>query len=288
MAGPALTDWVGRRETLTDQATPAQAAKMHCLLDRPGPAPGPGDPLPAFWHWIYFNDVAPQAELGPDGHPRRGGNMPPVALPRRMFAGNRLQVKGEIRVGDKLSRTSEILSVTEKQGRQGPLVFVTVRHVTATPRGPAIEEERDIVYRDGGGAGGGGSGGEPVDLGGAAWRRTVTPDPVLLFRYSALTFNGHRIHYDRAYATDVEGYPGLVVQGPLTATYLWHLAADHGSAKATGTRPIRHFAFRARSPLFDTAPFSLAGWPTTDGGGARLVAVTPSGQLAQSAEVEFG
>jgi 3-methylfumaryl-CoA hydratase len=193
------------------------------------------------------------AALGPDGHPARGGFLPPVPLPRRMWAGGRLEFIDAVRVGDVVTRTSRIGDVALKQGSTGQLCFVTVEHTLATPRGVAIRERQDIVYREPPPAGAVAPAG-PTAAGptAAAHSRRHMADPVLLFRYSALTFNGHRIHYDRTYVTQVEGYPGLIVHGPLQAALLAEFAAEHH-----GGRPPATFAYRGVQPLFDGGEFSL-------------------------------
>ena len=216
-----LSTWIGRSETQRDvlHATPVQA--LSATLDHPQTPSAPGDPLPLLWHWLYFLPLHPQAEIGPDGHARRGGFLPPVALPRRMWAGGRLRFERSLRVGDTVQRVSTIQNVQTKHGRSGTLVFVTVKHEVIDAHGVALHEEHDIVYRDNpvgskvAGVAQPAPAAAPTD---ETFSRVITPDPVLLFRYSALTFNGHRIHYDRPYATEVEGYPGLIVHGPLIAT----------------------------------------------------------------------
>lgn len=271
----SLQDWVGRTETRTDTVTAAPVAALSATLDRDDPPPQPGDPLPPLWHWLYFLPVQRQSELGPDGHALRGGFLPPVPLPRRMWAGSRLEFHRPLRVGETVTRTSRILEVRQKEGRTGSLVFVVVRHEIAD----AIGEEHDIVYR------GPAQAGEetpdpPAAPSPAAWMRAVHPDDVLLFRYSALTFNGHRIHYDRRYVTGVEGYPGLVVHGPLIATLLIDLLRRRRPQAS-----VARFAFRAVSPLFDTAPFQVCGRPDERENTIHLWAQNASGGLAMDATV---
>jgi 3-methylfumaryl-CoA hydratase len=271
-----LKTWVGRTQTLEDVIAADRVAAMAATLDYDR-APAPGEALPAGWHWLYFNGAARQSEIGPDGHPKRGGFLPPVPLPRRMWAGGRITVAAGLRVGEKARRESRIASVEAKRGRSGDLVFVTVQHRIRGEAGLALEEEHDIVYRS------------PPEPGAPApkpekapenpaWRQEVRPDPVLLFRYSALTFNGHRIHYDQPYVTGVEGYPGLIVHGPLIATLLLDLLA-----RKAADRRLHRFDFRAKSPLFDTAPFHVNGVPDGDGEAARLWAEGPGGVLAMAA-----
>lgn len=268
--------WVGRTQTIEDVIAIDRAAAMAATLDRDR-APAAGDALPPGWHWLFFNGAARQSEIGPDGHPKRGGFLPPVPLPRRMWAGGRITVAGPLPVGAPARRVSRILSVEAKRGRSGDLVFVTVRHTIQGGQGPALEEEHDIVYRDAPAPGTPAPKPEPAP-GGAAWRHEIRPDPVLLFRYSALTFNGHRIHYDHPYVTQVEGYPGLIVHGPLIATLLLDLLARQAPAARLQT-----FAFRAKSPLFDTAVFHVNGAPGAGSGEIRLWAEGPGGALAMDA-----
>jgi 3-methylfumaryl-CoA hydratase len=241
-----------------DVVTAAPLAGLAATLDRDEPLPRPGDALPPLAHWLYFLPRHRQSELGPDGHAKRGGFLPPVPLPRRMWAGGRFEFRQPLRVGDEIRRTSRIADVRHKAGRSGELVFVLVRHEIEGAGGLALTEEHDIVYRDAV------QPGAPPPVGAraaqaATWSRAVLPDDVLLFRYSALTFNGHRIHYDRRYVTAVEGYPGLVVHGPLQATLLVDLVRRELPDAAIGG-----FAFRAVRPLFDTGPFRVCGHPRTE------------------------
>ncbi len=217
--------------------------------------------------------------LGPDGHPKRGGFLPPVPLPRRMWAGGRVEFCASSAGGREHHAHFNDRNVQFKEGRTGPLVFVLVRHEIRNAQGVALTEEHDIVYRDFSGA----ATGTPAPaLDDAVWQRVIHPDDVLLFRYSALTFNGHRIHYDRRYATEVEGYPGLVVHGPLIATLLVDLVRSNlPQAK------VMRFEFRAVSPLFDTEPFTVCGKPESDGRTVRLWAENSSGGLAMTATALF-
>ena len=275
-----LEDWVGSRESAVDIVTPAKVEAMAATLDRDDPPPREGDPLPPLWHWMFHAPIARHSGLGPDGHPARGGFMPPVPLPRRMFAGGRMTFLRPIGVGETITRDGEVMSVTPKMGRTGALVFVTVRYVISTEAGPAIEEEQDIVYREDQSAAAA-TIPEPADIADAPWRRAIAPDAVMLFRYSALTFNGHRIHYDYPYVTEVERYPGLVVHGPLIATCLAELCRDQSG------RALATFAFRARSPIFTPSPFTVAGGPDAAGGGCAVVAVGPGGEVSMTASASF-
>jgi len=248
-----LKGWVGRRASAEDLASLPPVAALSATLDRDDPPPKAGDALPPLWHWLFFLEAKPASELGHDGHPKRGGFLPPVPLPRRMWAGSRLSFRKPIPLGAAIRRDSEILKVETKEGRTGTLVFVTVRHRIVCESATAIEEEHDIVYRNAPKHGDAAPPPKsaPAD---AAWTRALSPDAVLLFRYSALTFNGHRIHYDHPYVTQVEGYPGLVVHGPLQATLMLDLLRRQ--------RPearVERFSFRALSPVFADRPLSVNG-----------------------------
>jgi 3-methylfumaryl-CoA hydratase len=276
-----LEAWKGRREIVEDTITATPVAALSATLDRNDPPPRLGDPLPPLWHWLYFLPLHRQSEIGPDGHARRGGFLPPVPLPRRMWAGGRFQFGQPLRVGEQVCRTSSVADVGVKEGRAGTLVFVLVRHEIIGSFGGTLTEEHDIVYRDLPRAGAPAPPRRPAPAD-AVWRREITPDEVLLFRYSALTFNGHRIHYDRRYVTEVENYPGLIVHGPLIATLLADLT------RRNDARPPIGFHFRASSPLFDTARFAVCGSPAADGASAKLWAQDESGALAMEAEFRFG
>ena len=249
-----LTDWIGRGETLHDTITAAPVRGLNATLDHPALRVEPGTPLPPLWHWLYFLPQHRQSEIGPDGHARRGGFLPPVPLPRRMWAGSSFEFRSPLRVGDAVERKSTIADVTTKQGRSGTLVFVKVRHELRSngAADPAIVEFHDIVYRDAKQPGDVDPPPTRADAG--EWQREVVPDDVLLFRYSALTFNGHRIHYDRQYVTEVEGYPGLIVHGPLIATLLLDLVRRHAPEAE-----VAAFRFKAVRPTFDLHPFKING-----------------------------
>jgi 3-methylfumaryl-CoA hydratase len=271
-----LRTWIGRREQLDDFIAPSRVAALATTLDRDDPWPVAGDPLPPPWHWMLCVPATRQSAIGPDGHPARGGFLPPVPLPRRMWAGGRLSFPQPLRVGDFVQRRSQVMSVEHKSGRSGELVFVLVRHEFHGAAGLAIIEEHDIVYRDLPVAGAP----APTSVvapGDCAWQRTIVPDDVLLFRYSALTFNGHRIHYDRRYATEVEGYPGLIVHGPLIATLLLDLLRRNLPGAS-----IAAFEFKAVKPVFDIAPFSVHGQPDGEGKTVKLWASDADGWLTMS------
>jgi 3-methylfumaryl-CoA hydratase len=271
-----LRQWIGRSETVADTVTPTPVAALSATLDDPIARPPDGTPLPPLWHWLYFLPLHRQSEIGPDGHATRGGFLPPVPLPRRMWAGSQLTFHASLRVGDRVVRTSTIDDVTVKHGRSGTLAFVKVRHVItrADAKDPALTEFHDIVFREAAVPGAPEPAAQPAPDA-SAWRRRIVPDDVLLFRYSALTFNGHRIHYDRRYVTEVEGYPGLIVHGPLLATLLLELVRrERPQAR------VAAFEFRARRPVFDLRPFDVCGAPSEDGREARLWIRDPDGMLA--------
>jgi 3-methylfumaryl-CoA hydratase len=276
---PDLRDWIGRSESASDVVTATPYAALSATLDWPAERPAPGTPLPALWHWLYFLPLYRQSEVGPDGHAKRGSFLPPVALPRRMWAASQIEFHSPLCVGDSINRTSSVADVTEKSGRSGALVFVKVRHQIRKQGtdAPAITEFHDIVYRE---APQPGAVEAPPRAAPAAatWERTVVPDDVLLFRYSALTFNGHRIHYDRRYVTEVEGYPGLVVHGPLLATLLLDLLRRQRPDAA-----VARYEFRAMRPIFDTHAFKVCGDPGPDGKSARLWIRSHEGALAMDA-----
>ncbi len=276
-----LKSWIGRSETLHDTVYPTPIAALSATLDHTSPPLE--SVLPPLWHWLYFLPMHRQSDIGVDGHARRGGFLPPVPLPRRMWAGGQFEFRTPIRVGDRIARTSTIDAVTTKSGRTGELVFVTVRHEVRCndANEPALVEFHNIVYREAQ---------KPNDVapppqaapiaGDAKWQRVIVPDDVLLFRYSALTFNGHRIHYDRRYVTEVEGYPGLIVHGPLIATLLLDLLR-----RERPDAEVASFRFKAVRPTFDLNPFHVKGTPLADGKTVRLWAADHEGWLTMDAEV---
>jgi 3-methylfumaryl-CoA hydratase len=283
-----LQNWTGRSETVEDLVTATPCAALAATLDWPASAgpqrPAAGTPLPYLWHWLYFLPLHPQSDIGPDGHAKRGGFLPPVPLPRRMWAGSDFEFHEPLRVGDALQRTSTIAGITEKSGRSGNLVFVKVRHELCRNGSAdvALTEHHNIVYR---------AAPTPADVAPPpqaapaefAWVRRMVADDVLLFRYSALTFNGHRIHYDRKYVTEVEGYPGLIVHGPLIATLLMDLLRRHMPDAA-----VRKFEFKAVRPTFDVNPFSIHGQPSADGKSVRLWGRDHEGWLTMDATATLG
>ncbi|MCW2310220.1 acyl-CoA dehydrogenase [Rhodobium gokarnense] len=275
------SDWIGRETTVEEYLATAPAERLAATLDAHG-AGHPlqaGDAVPPLWHWLYFMPVAAQGDLGPDGHPATGGFIPPVPLPRRMYAGGRITQAAQLRFGAPAAMTSRIDSVVEKNGRSGPLVFVTLSHEVHQDGKLCVRDEQDIVYREmvsSGAAPASKMGTRPT-----AWTETVTPDPVMLFRFSAVTFNGHRIHYDRNHATETEGYPGLVVHGPMIAMLLLEAAERRRGAICA------YYEFRAMSPLFDTDPFDLVGIEGETNDTVELEARAKDGRIAMVATARF-
>ncbi|QTN22867.1 MaoC family dehydratase N-terminal domain-containing protein [Rhizobacter sp. AJA081-3] len=272
-----FSDWIGRSETRHDVFGATPVAALKATLDHPAWDVALGTALPPLWHWLYFLPLHRQSELGPDGHAKRGGFLPPVPLPRRMWAGSQFEFRAPLRVGDRAERSSTIADVTAKEGRSGPLVFVKVRHEIRVggAEEPALVEFHDIVYRDAKQPGDIEPPPQPAPQG-AAWQREIVPDDVLLFRYSALTFNGHRIHYDRRYVTEVEGYPGLVVHGPLIATLLMDLLR-----RELPDADVAGFRFKAVRPTFDLHPLRVNG--QREGDTVRLWAQDHEGWLTMDA-----
>jgi 3-methylfumaryl-CoA hydratase len=254
-----LRQWIGRTSEASDIVTAQLVKGLRATLFMEIGAPKLGDAAPWTVHWCLGQPVFPMSELGPDGHPTRGGFLPPVPLPRRMWAGGELEFFEPLRVGDEMTRSSRISDVTMKTGSTGTLCFVSVEHLIKTPRGTAIRERHDIVYRDISSTQAPAPA-KPSAPPAAQHRESHMADSVLLFRYSALTFNGHRIHYDRDYVTKVEGYPGLIFHGPMQAAFLVEFAAKlHG-----GTAP-KKFTYRGVQPLFEGSEFSVNANDTGNG-----------------------
>ncbi|MFL9926214.1 MaoC family dehydratase N-terminal domain-containing protein [Herbaspirillum lusitanum] len=275
-----LKSWVGRTESTLDLPTPASLKGLAATLDHAEP-PWPARTVPPLGHWLYFLPQAVQSDIAEDGHPQRGGFLPPVPLPRRMWAGSRISFHAPLRTAEAMERTSRISAVEHRSGKSGELVFVTVEHEIFQQGHCALSESQDIVYREAPAPGQttlAHPSARHAEQVSADWRRSILPDPVMLFRFSALTFNGHRIHYDRPYATEVEQYPGLVVHGPLTATLLMDLFLRNNPGADVASCVIR-----GQQPLFDTGAFQLCGAHTEDG--ADLRALTQSGQTAMSVKV---
>ncbi len=275
-----LKKWIGEQESGIDYVTIPFVHRLAATLDRDDAMPKMGDVLPIGWHASLFPRVVRHAQIGPDGHPARGDFLPPVPLPRRMFAGKRSTFMGDLRIGDELKRVSTIKDVTIKAGRTGQMVFVTVKTDITSPRGHAISEEQDIVYRQDPDKNAPPTPPQPAP-GTAVWKNTVTPTEVMLFRYSALTFNGHRIHYDHPYVTQVEGYPGLVMNGGLTTLLVYELARAHAKS------PVKIMISRNVRPMFANRAISVCGEPSADGKSAKLWTQDDTGALTLSATAEF-
>ncbi len=245
--------WLGKTESCTEVIGPNPLRGFAALLDRPQTPAGAGSPLPPLWHWFYFLEMTPQRDIARDGHARKGGFLPPIELPRRMWAGSRFRFHHPLRIGETVTRRSRIDGIKFKQGRSGQLAFVEVGHEYDSPAGLAFSEQHDIVYREARAADASTQPPEPAP-GDADFERETRADAIVLFRYSALTFNAHRIHYDRDYVRDVEDYRGLLVHGPLLATLL----IDELLLRFPG-RPLLEYSFRVTHPVFDTQSFSLCG-----------------------------
>lgn len=272
-------DWIDREEERTERILASAVDAMAATLDLER-APRPGETLPAGWQWMFFNPAAPRRGLGVDGHPRRGGFLPPIELPRRMWAGSRIRYLADLPIDALATRKSRIQKVENKVGKRGSLWFVTVEHTTVCEGQACMVEEQDIVYREATPPGSAAPRPERYEVE-AEWGQEIVPDTTLLFRYSALTFNGHRIHYDQTYAREEEGYPDLVVHGPLTATLLQQLAVARG-----GGRSLGRFDFRGVNPLFVSRTFRLEG-RQSGAGTLALWARGPDGELAMSATAVF-
>ena len=289
-----LSAWVGRSQRSTETLDPRLVRWMAATLDRADLLDArEGAALPPAWHWAFFNAVEPMTALGRDGHPKKGGFLPPTAQPRRMWAGSRLHWHGPLRVGQAIERVSTILRCEVKRGRTGDMVLVTVGHGFSAGAALLLDEQHDIVYRDEATAE------ERRALSELAAQaragdvqferrgeivREVTVGPVQMFRYSAVTFNGHRIHYDRDYARDVEGYPGLVVHGPLIATLLLEFL----QAQVAPGRAVERFEFRAVRPTFDIAPFALHAAPPAADGSVSLWSTNNVGAVGMQATAVVG
>ncbi|OMH38887.1 MaoC family dehydratase N-terminal domain-containing protein [Motiliproteus sp. MSK22-1] len=273
------SNWVNRTEHSRDQLDANRVRSLAATLDSNQSCDN-SSPLPPLWHWIFFNPQHNTADLGPDGHARKGGFLPPIDLPRRMWAGGRFKFVQPLLIGDQLTRLSTIRKVQLKEGRSGALAFVTVEHKIQGSAGGDWIEEHDIVYRPAAESPWQKARVPEIDSEPADWSQEIRPDPVLLFRYSALTFNGHRIHYDREYCQQQEGYPGLIVHGPLTATLLLELL-KRNLPEAT----VKSFTFRALRPLFDHLPYSIHG--RVENNVVRLWAKDSQQQRAMEAEASL-
>jgi 3-methylfumaryl-CoA hydratase len=273
---------IGRVIEDEDTVTEAPLRGMIATFDRNEKVPEPGEAIAPGWHLCYLHSYARRSALGVDGLPVEGGVLPRIPLPRRMYAGSTFTFEDDIRMGDRLRRETEFTDIQVRGGGTGTLIVTTQTRRIFTPRGLAVTEAANTVFREEVKAGE--KSGIPTREAapaGLPWRRTIKPDPVMLFRYSALTFNPHRIHYDRTYCIETEGYPGLVVHGPFSPQCLFDLLRDSLPGRKIGT-----FSVRARAPLFDIAPFDVIGRPID--GGAELWAVTPNGTVAVQATATLG
>lgn len=284
---------VGKSRTAESEITAWPADVLAATLDRDDAPHKPGDPLPAGWHILYFPEVVKLADTGPDGHARMGDFLPALpGYPRRMWASTKTTFLSPLKVGDKIRRVSTVADVAPKEGKTGRMVFTTLRHEISGPAGLAVVEELSVVYRPpteatSGAAPAaasparGGAATPPVPPATPVWQRTIAPTPVLLFRFSALTMNSHRIHYDRPYTMEQEGYPGLLVHGPLTSTLLYDLFR-RGLPRAR----LSEATVRAQAPIYDTAPFALAGAPEP-GGSSAVCWATAQGRVAMTLNVKY-
>ena len=274
---------LGRKIEDEDVVTQAPIKAMLATFDRQEKVPDEGEPIAPGWHLLYLHSYARRAQLGRDGAAAEGGVLPRIPMPRRMYAGSTFTFDGEIRVGDRLRREIEFTDIQAREGSTGNLIVTTQTRRIFTPRGLALTEAANTVFREdpkpGEKSGVPVRDAAPTDV---PWRRTIKPDAVMLFRYSAITFNPHRIHYDRSYCIETEGYPGLVVHGPFAQQCIFDLLRD-----SAPDRKLKTMAIRARAPLFDTAPFDVIGRPTADGKGAELWTVTPKGTIAAQATATF-
>ena len=273
-------DWTPAVETVTEIVDLTQVQKFAGVLDLDETAFEDGADLPPMWHWLFFLHRAPTARIGPDGHPLRGGFFPPVELQRRMFAGEQTKFHAPLRIGQPATRTGTITRLDEKEGRSGRMVLASAHYRIEQSGELCVEDTHDIVYIAGGGVSPAPGPDSYVPPNGA-WHREIKTDPVILFRFSALSFNSHRIHYDADYAQNEEGYPGLVVHGPLTALLLCELA------RANVDAPMTEYSFRGRAPIFEPWPFHLVGQPGEDGT-IELEAVRNDGTVAMTATAQFG
>lgn len=274
-----LQDWVGKTEQLVDYSYPTPVKALAQTLDYKNFAVDTNGVLPELWHWLYFLPLVAISEIGEDGHPKRGGFLPPVALERRMWASSTLEFHQDLLIGEKITKTSEITKITEKEGKTGKMVFVTVQHWIRSARGVAVQEEQNIVYLP-----------MPVSFVQPApnpvpsdlqWKEFYPLNPVLLFRFSALTFNSHKIHYHLKYATEVEKYPGLVVHGPLQALLLLEFAKRHNTDKK-----VARYQFKAVRPLFDFDQIYLCSRILPDGS-SDLFTVNADNNIGMQAHVTW-
>lgn len=274
MSTTDLSAWLGKTQTVVDRLDPNHAACIAVTLGEPVPALGA--PIAPLWHWAYFLETVPITMTGTDGHPARGSFLPPADNRNRMWAGGRVAFIGALQVGVEAQKTSTVTAIQEKTGRTGSLLFVTVKHDIVQNGVLVVSEEQDIVYREPSPPKLVGT--EPAPV--SQWKEQIDPTAVLLFRYSAVTFNSHRIHYDHPYVTQKEGYPGLVVHGPMIATLMCQAFA-HANPDAT----LRQLTYRGLRPLIAPTPFAVAGHVTAPG--QALLWAEQDGTLAHQAELRF-
>jgi len=267
---------------VADAMDPVRAQALHATLEPLSAPPTAGDPLPPLWHWIYFWPIAPASALGPDGHLTMGHFLPPIDLPRRMWAGSRFTFLRDLTLGTPAERRSTVADIVLKEGRSGRLAFVTVKHRVSDAEGLCLEEEQDLVFRGESEPGENRVPTKPIPSDSPAWSHRLVADPVLLFRYSALTFNGHRIHYDADYARAEEGYPDLIVHGPLLGLLMCQYAVAE-----TGARPLAGYRFRLSRPIFARRSFVVAGWPLGGGREAQVWVQDEDGAVAAEGRVVF-
>ncbi len=272
--------WIGKQSSTDALVTAYQADALTATLDRDDAPYKEGDAIPPGWHLFYIREVVKLKDTAEDGHPKRGDFLPPIDLPRRMWAGTQATYHKPIHVGETIRNVTTIEAVTPKVGKTGNLVFLKLKHEISGDDGVATTEMQDVVYREEAQPGAVAPEPPPAPAE-AVWKRTIHPSPVLLFRYSALTMNSHRIHYDRTYVTEVEKYPGLLVHGPLTFTLLLDLFRRENPEST-----LKTFAVRAVSPIYDTHDFTVEGKPG-DAGEATLWALNNEGRLAMSAKATY-
>ena len=276
-----VSAWRPEPLTSTEILTPQRAAELAATLDL-DVSPRSGDALPAMWHWVYFTEWPATADLGADGHPREGHFLPPIPDRRRMFAGGRLTIRAPLVLGQPATRDAAVVTAKVKHGKSGELLFVTVRYEFSQDGELRMTEEQDLVYRsDTGSSTPFERVTEPLPPRSTPWATEPTTHPVLLFRFSALTANGHRIHYDEQYTTRVEGFPGLVVHGPLLAMYMSELA------RTNSERPLHTFDFRLKRPVFVGDMVRAQGTPSDDGESAELSLISGTAGTHASAQAGF-
>lgn len=272
-----LLEWTNKTTEAEDTIRLQPANFMEATLNRP-PKLKEGDNLPPLWHWVYFLEAKPESDLGRDAHPKKGDFLPPIQLPRRMWAGGRFTFYNDLVIGEKAKKITTIKKIVEKEGSAGPLCFITLEHKIYSKDEISIIEEQDLVYLQDQQ----GSKSLPLaqnNVEKADFSQEIHPSAILLFRYSALTFNGHRIHYDLDYAKNVEGYDGLVFHGPLTATLLLDLALKERK------QPIKKYSFRGIAPLSNLDCFWIEG--KSEDNAAILWARRKDGVVAMKAKADF-